>query len=175
MNLLTYTTMMEFRNNYLNGQEHAPLRILDVGSQDVNGSYRDIFNLPDWKYIGLDIVPGKNVDVVPTDPYNWNMFYDNSFDVVISGQAFEHIEFFWLTMKEMSRVLKPGGLLYLTAPSAGHEHKFPVDCWRFFSDGFVALAKWANLIIISVKTDQGDPKLNNESDIWKSTTLIARK
>jgi hypothetical protein len=38
-------------------------------------------------------------------------------DVVISGQAFEHIEFFWLSWRETVRVLRQGGLIFLIAPS----------------------------------------------------------
>lgn len=49
---------------------------------------------------------GPNVDVVLKNPYDWDAIESDSFDLVISGQAFEHIEFFWKTMEEMTRVLK---------------------------------------------------------------------
>ncbi|MEM1725222.1 MAG: methyltransferase domain-containing protein, partial [Thermoplasmata archaeon] len=42
---------------------------------------------------------------VVKDPYNWIEIEDSSVDVVISGQAFEHIEYPWLTIKEIYRVL----------------------------------------------------------------------
>jgi len=35
-------------------------------------------------------------------------------DVVVSGQTFEHMEFFWAGLQRMERVLKPGGLLSVT-------------------------------------------------------------
>ncbi|MBI3724095.1 methyltransferase type 11, partial [bacterium] len=36
--------MRGFRERLLAGQEEKPLRILDVGSADVNGTYRPIFD-----------------------------------------------------------------------------------------------------------------------------------
>lgn len=132
------------------------LDILDVGSYDVNGSYKSLFinesKSKRWTYTGADIAAGPNVDVVLDDPYKFP-FKDNQFDLVISGSVFEHTEFFWLTFQEMTRVLKPLGYIFLTAPSRGPEHKHPVDCWRFYPDGFRALAKYCNLEAIEVTTD----------------------
>ena len=58
---------------------------------------------------------------------------------------FEHIEFFWLTRQEMMRTLKPGGTIILIAPSRGQEHSYPVDCWRFYPEGFRAPGKLGKL------------------------------
>jgi hypothetical protein len=50
---------------------------------------------------------------------------------------------FWLVFLEIMRVLKPDGLFYLNAPSAGSFHRYPVDCWRFYPDSGKALVQWA--------------------------------
>ena len=92
-------------------RKDEPLLILDLGSLDVNGSYREHFAVGPWTYRGLDAAAGKNVDIVLRDPYDWRKIRSDSADVVISGQAFEHVEFFWLTMLEIARVLKPEGLV----------------------------------------------------------------
>lgn len=39
------------------------IKVLDVGSFDVNGTYRDIFSQK-YDYTGLDMCAGPNVDVV---------------------------------------------------------------------------------------------------------------
>jgi SAM-dependent methyltransferase len=132
------------------------LDILDVGSYDVNGSYRPLFNKPGWNYIGVDVVAGSNVDIVLEDPYKFP-FPDNHFDLVISGSAFEHIDFFWLIFQEMTRVLKPPGYIFLCAPSQWPEHRYPVDCWRFLPDGFRALAKYCSLEVLETYTDNFIP------------------
>jgi cephalosporin hydroxylase len=125
--------------------------VLDVGSYDVNGSYRPLFNKPGWRYAGADVQPGPNVDHVLADLYRWR-FPDAAFDVVISGQAFEHIKFFWKTWREMVRVLKPGGLIFLIVPSTGYEHRHPVDCWRFYRDGMWALAEAERVKVLEAET-----------------------
>lgn len=127
------------------------LRILDVGSYDVNGTYRPLFAKGRWTYEGVDMQAGPNVDRVLTDPYRFP-FESASFDVVVSGQAFEHIKFFWLTWSEIVRILKPGGLVLLIAPSCGVEHRHPVDCWRFYRDGFQALGELGDLEVLEAET-----------------------
>jgi len=172
----SYDKMLDFKNNYLKDQINKSLKILDLGSQDVNGTYRAIFNEPLWNYQGMDMNSGKNVDIVLENPYSWKEICSNSVDVLISGQAIEHVEFFWITMLEIARVLKPGGLCCIIAPSAGHEHRFPVDCWRFYCDGFKALSRFALLQEIKVyKQEEPDSKYTDSSNLWLDTVLICKK
>ena len=112
---------------------------LEIGSYNVNGSLKDI--IKNCKsYTGVDQFEGPGVDVV-SDPNDPLPFEDNTFDVVYSSSCFEHDPAFWLTFKEMVRVLSPGGLMYICAPSQGPYHAHPVDCWRFLKDSWVALEK----------------------------------
>jgi len=143
--------MKWFTETYL--QKNKDYKVLDVGSYGVNGTYRDLFPRERFQYTGLDISPGPNVDFVPNDIYNWTELQDDQFDVIISGQAFEHVEFFWLTMQEIVRVLKKDGLLCIIAPNGFDEHRYPVDCWRFFSDGMIALARYTSLTVIHAHTN----------------------
>src|SRR5262249_22005563 len=91
-----------------------------------------------------------------------------SVDVVISGQALEHIEYFWITFLDMVRVLKRGGKMFLIAPSRGPEHRYPVDCWRFYPDGFRALARFGRVNLIEVSTDW-EPDAAEGSAAWGDT------
>lgn len=167
--------MLGFREKYLEDKKNDPLLILDLGSLDVNGSYRKYFEVSSWRYRGIDMAAGENVDIVLQDPYDWREIQSGSADVVISGQAFEHIEFFWLTILEIARVLKPEGLCCLIAPSGGPEHRYPVDCWRFYPDGFVALARFASLEVSEAYTQNGMTGYSDGSDMWRDTVLVCRK
>ncbi|MCK9230786.1 MAG: methyltransferase domain-containing protein [Syntrophales bacterium] len=167
--------MEDFCRRYLSGKEDVSLRIYDLGSQDVNGSYRSLFHKPKWMYIGIDMAQGDNVDVVLHTPYVWREITDNSADVVISGQAFEHIEYFWITMLEIARVLKPAGICCILAPSSGPEHRYPLDCWRFYPDGMRSLAKFAHLEVIEVSTQWSDEGYEDGSDWWHDSMLVCRK
>lgn len=170
----SFDKMARFRDRYLSAREQHPLRILDVGSLDVNGSYRELFSAPPWVYTGLDMTPGRNVDVVLRTPYAWREIGSASADVVISGQALEHMPYFWITMLEIARVLKAGGLCCILVPSSGPEHRYPVDCWRVYPDGLVALAHFARLHILEAVT-QWDTAGDPESDLWHDSMLVCRK
>jgi len=153
--------------------------VLDVGSQDLNGSFRGIFSHSRFQYTGADIDLGPNVDIVLDYPYSWEKIQQDSFDIVISGNVLEHVEFPWRTFSEMTRVLKPGGLLCIIVPNGFREHRYPVDCWRFFTDGVIALARWTNLEILHAHTNAG-PNANDLDwfSFWgraAETMLVARK
>ena len=172
----SYDKMAAFRRDYLDAMRDKPLRIVDLGSGDFNGSYRALFERPPWLYVGADLQAGDNVDVILRDPYHWREFKSESVDVVISGQTFEHTEFFWETILEIARILKPQGLCCIIAPAAGPEHRFPLDCWRIFSDGFRALARHANLEVLYSRTQWEElPQYDSESNKWHESMLIARK
>jgi SAM-dependent methyltransferase len=118
-----------------------PLKIVEIGSQDVNGSLRQV--APEgFEYLGIDFVEGKGVDIVLSDPYQLPVD-DESADIVVSSSCFEHSEMFWIVFLEIMRVLKPKGLFYLNVPSNGNFHRYPVDCWRFYPDSGRALVTWA--------------------------------
>ncbi len=153
------------------------IKVLDVGSFDVNGSYKNLFSPDIFDYKGVDMEQGPNVDIVLENPYDWSELHTDSFDIVISGQAFEHIEFFWVTMAEMTRVLKKEGLICILAPNGFSEHRYPVDCYRFFTDGMVALSRYVCLEIIHAHTNLGPDENNTEwySDFKADSMLIAKK
>ena len=90
--------------------------VLDCGSLDVNGNNRQFFI--DSTYIGIDIVDGKNVDVV-TRVCNYTP--DKLFDVVISTEMLEHDLSFDQSLDKMFHFLRPGGLLIITAAGLGRE------------------------------------------------------
>lgn len=172
----SFDKMSAFRRDYLEARGAEPLVIVDLGSQDFNGSYRPLFDRPPWRYLGIDMAAGPNVDVVLRDPYDWQELAPASADVVISGQTFEHTEWFWETARQIARLLKPGGLCCIIAPSSGPEHRYPVDCWRVYPDGLRALARWAGLETLTATAQWEDlPQYDNESNKWHDAVLIARK
>ena len=145
--------------------------VADIGSMNVNGTYRDLF--PEYRYIGIDMEPGPGVDIVVNKPYRYPL-PSGSVDLVICGQVFEHVEFFWSAWLDMCRIVKRGGLIFLLAPSRGPEHRYPVDCWRFYPDGFRALAKWAGVELLEVSTDWAEDP-DPGSAPWGDTVGVFRR
>lgn len=94
-------------------------KVLDVGSLDVNGTHKHLFD--NCTYIGIDVGEGNNVDVVSI-----GHLYDapdNYFDTIISGSVFEHDMFYEKTFENIIRMLKPGGLFLFTCGGPGYpEH-----------------------------------------------------
>lgn len=93
--------------------------VLEIGSLDINGSIRSLFE--NCTYTGLDLAPGPGVDVVcEGQKYDAP---DASFDTVISCEVMEHNPYWQETMKNMIRMLKPGGLLVMSCAAPGRpEH-----------------------------------------------------
>lgn len=136
-------------------------RCLDVGSLDVNGSYRMLVMAQGWRYTGLDTRPGRNVDIVTDDPYRYP-FDDNTFEAVISGSTMEHVEAIWQWIPELVRVLKPGGLLAILTHWQFPVHRYPVDCWRILPDGMELLFDMTG------RLDDYDIRIVNDTDIIAS-------
>jgi len=77
-------------------------------------------------YLGLDKIPGaidRLINVYPEGSFKTAVFppfkglVDNSFDAVISFQVIEHVKDDTLFLKEIYRVLKPGGMAIITTPN----------------------------------------------------------
>ncbi len=177
MHISSKLRMKWFVENYASKHNSEVAKVLDVGSYDVNGSYKEYFNADKFEYVGLDMAEGPNVDIALANPYDWKEIATDSYDIVISGQAFEHIEFFWLTMAEMTRVLRKDGLMCIIAPNGFDEHRYPVDCYRFFTDGMVALARYVNLELIHAHTNSApaDDSTGWYSEIRADAYQIAKK
>lgn len=93
--------------------------VIDIGSLDVNGNNQYLFEQS--LYLGIDLMPGKNVDLV-SQAHELNL-PTSSADVIISTECLEHDQYYALTLKNIIRMLKPGGALILTCATTGRpEH-----------------------------------------------------
>lgn len=92
------------------------VKVLDVGSYDVNGTYKPHVLDHGWSYTGLDVRPGPNVDVVADNPYHYP-FETGEFDIVITGSVAYTVLDLVQWMQEITRLVKPGGLLVIVTPS----------------------------------------------------------
>ena len=84
--------------------------VLDCGSLDINGNNRYFFD--GCKYTGIDIVEGRNVDVV-TRVHEFNP--GKQYDVVVSTEMLEHDSNYLVSLIKMRNLTKSNGLLIFTA------------------------------------------------------------
>ena len=154
-------------NEMLRRTNRTSADVLDVGSYNVNGTFRPLVEQRGWNYTGLDTVAGPNVDVVAQDPF-WFPFDGDTFDVVLSGSTMEHVTAIWRWVPELVRVLKPGGLLAIHTHWKFPEHRYPVDCWRIMPDGMRYLFDMTNSL------HDYDIRIANDMDIigtaWKRSS-----
>lgn len=93
--------------------------VLDVGSLDINGNNQYLFE--GGNYLGVDVAVGRNVDVVAKG--HELMLPDATFDVIVSTECFEHDQYYDATLRNIVRLLKPGGLFLFTCATTGRpEH-----------------------------------------------------
>lgn len=113
--------------------------LLDVGCG--RKPYKSLFTVN--SYLGLDIEnPGHSHEQEDIDVFYDGTtfpFPDNQFDSALCNQVLEHVFNPEDFVKEIHRVLKPGGKLLLTVPFAWDEHEQPYDFARYSSFGLKAL------------------------------------
>lgn len=94
-------------------------KVLDVGSLDINGNNRYLFDTS--QFCGIDIGPGNNVDIV-SKAHEFNA-PPESFDFIVSTECFEHDMFYPQSLQNIVRILKSGGMFLFTCATIGRpEH-----------------------------------------------------
>ena len=88
-------------------------RVLDVGSGDINGNNRFLFE--NCIYEGNDVIAAKNVTIVSKTKDL--QIEDATFDTIISSECFEHDPTYQQSLKKIYSMLKPGGLFCFTCAS----------------------------------------------------------
>ena len=101
--------------------------VLDIGAGITNP-----INIPPHVVL-MDAVHYANLDLVSTCAEL--PFLDSSFETVISQAVFEHVADPFLLAKEIFRVLKPGGIFYLTTAFMQPLHGDPFHYFNMTANG----------------------------------------
>jgi SAM-dependent methyltransferase len=128
---------------------------LDVGC----GSRPYELFFPAKVYEGVDIEESGR----PVSLKNPDHFYDGktlpfrrqTYDGVLCTQVLEHVPSPDKLLKEISRVLKKGGILILSAPFIWEEHEVPFDYYRFTYYGFQDLLAKNGFTVLNVRKTTG--------------------
>lgn len=110
-------------------------RLLDVGCGEM--PYRDFIEKQSEisEYVGLDIDTALpyHSDVKPDARWDGDAmpFDDNSFETAIGTELLEHCPDPGCTLREIRRVLKPGGIFFFTVPFLWPLHESPNDQYRY--------------------------------------------
>ena len=151
------TACNEFVARWLDPDEITDKDVLEVGARDVNGSVRPLIekHKPN-RYVGVDIEKGKRVDYVCDAVNLVEEFGAASFDMLVSTEMLEHVPDWRAVVSNFKRVLRPGGVLYLTTRSPGFPyHGYPADFWRFTTEDMEAI--FSEFEIVTVEGDPSEP------------------
>jgi SAM-dependent methyltransferase len=128
----------------------AGASVLDAGAGE--SVYKKLFSHCHYKAIDLAVGESRwnytNLDYVGA--LHEMPIEDEMFDAVLCTQVLEHLEWPRESVKEMCRVLKPGGKLYMTVPMAQNEHQTPYDFFRYTSYGLESICKHAGFQDVKV-------------------------
>lgn len=148
---------LEFVRDNLLPEEARGKEILESGAQDVNGSARWHFErLGCSRYVGTDIVPGVCVNQICAAEDLVETFGARSFDALVSTEVIEHVKDWRACVSNYKRVLKPGGVLFITTRSEGFPfHEYPIDAWRYSLEDMRAI--FADFEILALMDDPSEP------------------
>jgi SAM-dependent methyltransferase len=147
----------EIRNFVREVSQETPVDavLLDAGAGQCQ--YRDSFKHTryiaadfargdsNWDYSKLDII--CVLHQIPLAPA--------SMDVILCTEVMEHIYNPLEVMRELSRVLRPGGTIYATVPFTLGEHQVPHDYYRYTRFALGYILKQANLQPVFIRPVHG--------------------
>lgn len=160
-------------------------RMLEIGSRN-NTAYKELFK--DYSnYVGFDIKKGSNVDVVGDAHILSQYFKPGEFDVIISVSVFEHLAMPWKVVLEMNKVLKKGGICFISSHQTWGVHEHPWDFWRFSDSAWRVLftkdtgfevidAQMGEIATIVPRLPNAITVLNSEHyNCYQGSCVVARK
>lgn len=146
-------------------------KVLDIGAGEClykpffkNCDYtaQDFAQTPNMKYGNIDVV--SDITDIPLK--------SNSFDVILCSEVFEHIPFPEAGLKEIVRLLKPGGKLIFSAPLGSGQHQQPYHYYggytRFWYEKFFP----ENGLKINTITPNGGLYGHTVELLWRSQTRV---
>jgi len=106
--------------------------ILEIGSRVESSNttqYQSLF--PGNEYVGVDMQEGTNVDFVIDLTEGTGELKEDYFKLIICASVLEHVKYPWLFAANITKLLKPGGLLYMSVPWIWRYHMYPDDYFRY--------------------------------------------
>jgi SAM-dependent methyltransferase len=128
-------------------------RVLDVGCG--NQPYAPLVLRQASTYVGIDLSCAHDPAPHVCGDSLQLPFKDASFDAVLSTQVIEHVTDPFVMVKEIGRVVRPGGYAVITGPFAWPLHEEPHDYFRFTKYAFAQLAARGGLSVVSIRERGG--------------------
>ena len=140
-----YLSKREFRAAFLRHRSEFGGRILDVGCGDK--PFEQF--LSGLEHVGVDHTPTSRADVRAVA--GELPFPEGTFDTILCTEVLEHVPEPSLILAECYRVVKPGGVLYVTVPMTWYLHYEPHDFFRYTKYGIRFLCEKTGFDVVSLE------------------------
>lgn len=127
------------------------IRVLEIGP-DVPSTLQRMTGDPSIDWHTVDIDKDLRLTCTAVDEYSFPI-PDDAYDIVVAANVLEHVRKIWVWIKEVARVCKPGGYVITINPVSWPFHECPIDCWRAYPDGMVALYEEGGLDVVISKCE----------------------
>ena len=123
--------------------------VIDLGGGK-NPSYERFWSIKPEKLIRVDISEKAEPDIIAD--LNKNLPFSNNFaDAIFLFSIIYILKDPGKTLREINRILKPGGKLFITSPFIFNEAREPNDYWRFTGEGLEKLLRESGFDDILIK------------------------
>jgi len=133
-------------------------RLLDVGAGE--GPWKDMLP-PAVTYVGVDVAMAGDFGMTRQSGIIYYdgvklPFADSSFEQVLCTEVLEHVSSPVSLLRDIHRVLAPGGLLILTVPWSARVHHLPHDYFRYTNFGLGTVLEEAGFSVQSMEERGND-------------------
>lgn len=134
------------------------------------------------EYLGTDIEPGEDVDLVADVHRLTAVTGEERFDAVISCSTFEHLKYPHLAAHEVMKTLVVGGLIFVQTHQTLPLHGFPYDYFRFSREALAGLfgTRMGMQVLATdyeypARVLSRDDRLSRWQDAYLNARLVAEK
>ncbi len=115
---------------------------LEIGSRyGMTQEMRELF--PNSEYVGIDMEEGPGVDIVVDLTEDFviidKVLGGRRFNTIFCLSVLEHCRNPFLMCENITKLLNPNGVVYVSVPFSWRFHPFPSDYWRFTPEGIRVL------------------------------------
>lgn len=127
-------------------------------------------------FVGMDMEAGEGVDVVCDLRWDFGQVLGSvqgaSFDTVFCISVLEHVDDVFKAAQNISRLIAPGGCLFLSVPFVFRHHGYPSDFWRFTPEALEFLFKDLDF---STHRERGSLTTLSEGDVSRIPADFERR